>query len=108
MEILRPPAALVPFGLRVMKMVACADGAFGDAERHLLAMIQSVFGTDIDVDALPPIEPDELARNITDPALRRQLVRGMVVLSLVDGEATPAEATIVERFARALSIESKD
>jgi hypothetical protein len=35
-------------------------------------------------------------------------VRGMVVLSLIDGEASPAEAALVERFARALEIESKD
>src|SRR5262249_40975985 len=53
-------------------------------------------------------EPDELARSVVDPALRRQLVRGMVILSLVDGEASPAEAAVVERFARALGVQSPD
>jgi tellurite resistance protein len=108
MEIHRPPPTLVPFGLRAMKMVAAADGDFADTERNLLGTVQQVFGTEVDIDALAPIEPDELARNLTDPALRRQIVRGMIVLSLIDGEASPAEAALVERFARALEIESKD
>jgi tellurite resistance protein len=108
MEIHRPPPTLVPFGLRAMKMVASADGDFADTERNLLGTVQQVFGTEVDIDALAPIEPDELARNLTDPALRRQIVRGMIVLSLIDGEASPAEAALVERFARALEIESKD
>jgi len=108
MEFQRPPPALVPFGLRAMKMVAASDGVIADTERHLIATVQGVFGTDVDIDALPPIEPDELAANIPDPALRRQIIRGMVVLSLIDGEASPAEAAMVERFCRALGIESKD
>ena len=108
MELHRPPPELVPFGLRAMKMIAAADGVFSDAERGLLATAQSVFGTHHDVDALGPIEPDELAHQLTDPALRRQIVRGMVVLSLIDGEASPAEASTVERFAAALGIETQD
>jgi hypothetical protein len=68
MELHRPPPALVPFGLRAMKMVASADGVFADTERQLLATVQGVFGTDIDIDSLPPIEPEELAKNLTDPA----------------------------------------
>ncbi len=104
----RPPPSLVPFGLRAMKMVASADGVFAEPERHLLSTVQSVFGTDVEIDALAPIEPEELAQRITDPALRQQFVRGMVVLSLIDGEASPEEAAVVERFARALEIESAD
>jgi tellurite resistance protein len=108
MELYRPSPELVPFGLRAMKMVACADGTFSDAERSLLATAQSVFGTDLDVDALAPLEPEELARRLVDPAARRQIVRGMVVLSLMDGEASQAEAALVERFARALEVKSDD
>jgi hypothetical protein len=91
-----------------MKMIATANGVFDDAERHLLATAQSVFGTNVDIDALPPIEPEELARHIVEPGHRRQIVRGMVVLSLVDGEASAEEASLVEGFAAALGVASPD
>lgn len=108
MQLHRPPPELVPYGLRAMKMVACANGVFSDSERRLLGTAQQVFGTEVELDALPPIAPEELAQRLTDPALRRQIIRGMVVLSLIDGEASPDEAAIVERFAAALAIESQD
>lgn len=108
MEIKLPSPMLVPYGLRAMKMIAAADGDFGESERNLLDTAQRMFKTSLDVDRLEPIEPEELAKHITDPSLRRQFVRAMVVMSLIDGEAKPAEATIVERFAAALGIESKD
>lgn len=96
MGFLRPPPAIASFGLRAMKMVATADGHLADTERLLLATIQGVFGAEVAIDAL------------FLPAYRRQIVRGMVLLSLIDGEASPAESAVVERFARALEIESKD
>ncbi len=105
MQILIPPREKIPFGLRAMKMVASADGSFDGTERELLRAAQSFFGTDHDVDALLPITPAELAANVTDPALRQQLVRGMIVLSMVDGEASPKEAEVVEAFAHALGVE---
>lgn len=108
MQFHRPSPEVVPYGLRALKMIACADGAFEAAERSLLSTVQSIFGTDVDVDALTPIEPEELARHLVEPAHRRQFVRGMVVLSIIDGEASPKEAELVERFARALEIESED
>lgn len=108
MQLHRPPHAIVPFGLRALKMVATADGAMDGSERRMLAAAQELFGTDVDVDALGPIAPEELAARLVDPALRRQLVRAMVVLSLVDGEASPAEASVVEGFARGLGVDSVD
>ncbi len=108
MQLHRPSPEVVPYGLRALKMIACADGAFAETERNLLATVQSIFGTEVDLDSLAPIEPEELARHLVEPAHRRQFVRGMVVLSFIDGEASPAEAALVERFARALEIDSKD
>jgi tellurite resistance protein len=108
MQLHKPAPEIVPYGLRAMKMIATADGSFSDAERQLLATAQRVYGTDIDVDALEPIEPEELARVLPDEAHRRQIVRGMVVLSLIDGEASEKEAEIVSRFARVLQIHSRD
>lgn len=99
---------MIPFGLRAMKMVATADGALNEAERRMLAAAQALVGTEIDVDALDPITPAELAGWLTDAAFRRQMVRGMIVMSLVDGEASPAEADMVARFAHALGVEVAD
>jgi len=108
MDLHVPPPEIIPYGLRALKAVAMANGTFDEAERALLRTAQGIFGTNHDVDALPPIEPEELARHVVDPALRRQLVRGMVLVSIVDGEASPEEARVVERFASALGIASPD
>ncbi|MFO0613829.1 MAG: hypothetical protein U0414_14650 [Polyangiaceae bacterium] len=106
MDVYRPSPEVIPFGLRAMKMIATADGAFSPAERGLIETAQRAFGSNVDVDALEPITPEELASVITEPGKRRQIVRGMIILSLVDGEATPAESALVERFARALGVDS--
>lgn len=108
MDFQRPPPELLPYGLRALKMVAMANGVFDDSERHLLTTAMHLFGADLDLDALAPIEPDELASRITDPALKKQLVRAMVIVSLIDGDASPEEATLVERFAAALAIDTAD
>ncbi len=108
MELHIPPAEIVPFGLRAMKMIATASGHFDETERRLIETAQQVYGTSVDLETLGPITPEELAAAIREPALRRQLVRGMVVLSLVDGEASPAEVALVDRFASALEVKSPD
>ena len=108
MKLVRPSREMLPFGLRAMKMIASVDGAISETERGLIATAQQAFGSDLDLDRLAPIEPEELAEAITEPAARRQIVRGMIVLSLMDGEASPAEAALVDRFARALLVEETD
>jgi hypothetical protein len=91
-----------------MKMVALADGKLVDAERGFLATGQSFFGTNLDIEQLEPITPEELAEHIESPGLRLQMIRGMVILSLIDGEATPAESMLIEKFAAALGVETPD
>ena len=108
MQLIRPAPEIVACGMRAMKMIALADGVFSDAERQLLMTAQQVYGTEVDIDALEPIEPEELLRVLPDEAHRRQIVRGMVVLSLIDGEASQEEAALVSRFARALEIHGRD
>jgi hypothetical protein len=65
-------------------------------------------GVHEDLDALQAIAPEELAAKLTDPALRRQLVRGMVIVSFIDGEASPKESALVEAFAQALGVSTPD
>ena len=55
--------------------------------------------TDYDLDRLPEIAPEELAGNINDPALRAQLVNGMTIVSLANGEQTKSKADQVRAYA---------
>jgi hypothetical protein len=45
-----------------------------------------------------------LARALPDPQLRHQLVQGLIVMSLIDREASPQETDLVEQFAQALEV----
>ena len=105
MELLTPPPDIVPFGLRALKVVAMADGQFSERERGLLAAAQKMFSSNVDVDALEPIEPAELAAKIEHIGLRRQLLRAMLITSMADGEASPQEAATIEAFREAFGIE---
>ena len=97
-----PPAELVPYGLRAMKTVAMADGRFAEMERRMMAAAQQALATALDIDALEPITPAELAAAITDAGLRNQIVHGLVILSLADEEPSKAESALVSQFAHAL------
>lgn len=101
MELLRPDPEQVPYGLSAMVMVArAAEGGLGQPQRALLDAIQRVIlHSDIDVASLPPIGAQELATRLRAPALRRQLVQGMVVMCLVNGPSSPAQSELIEAFA---------
>lgn len=107
MKLLRPDPEQVPFGLRAMTTVArAADKGLGQPQLALLdAMQRVILHSDIDVVSLQPIDPQELAARLQAPALRRQLVQGMVVMSLVDGPSTPAQAQLIETFAAHMGVD---
>lgn len=93
------------WGLRAMKTVAMADGVLDATERDMLESIQRIFGTTHDLEQLAPIAPMELTRAFPDPQLRRQLVQGLVIMTLIDGKASPNETAHVEQFAQALEVD---
>lgn len=106
MQLLRPEPAVAEAGLRAMRQLALARGEFGTASRALIAAAQrQVLHTDLDVDALPPIGPEELAAAFRDPALAHQFVQGMTVVSLADGPPTTAQARLMASYARALGVD---
>ena len=108
MDLYLPPTTLLPFGMRAMKMIAEADGTFGAEERDLIQTAQRLFRVEIPLEELTPITPAELAAQIAHPALRKQLVRGMTLLTLIDGEASPEEVSLVSAFADAMEVDSAD
>jgi hypothetical protein len=106
MELLRPGPREAEAGLRAMRQLATARGEFGPASRNLLAAAQrQLLHTDFDLDSLPPIAPEELASAFADPALARQFVQGMMVVSLADGPTTQAQAKLMASYARALGVD---
>lgn len=74
-----------------MRAVAESDSPLDAAEREMLSAAQRVFGTQIDIDTLPPITPAETAAALSDPQLRWQLAHGLIVMALSDGR--PKKAT---------------
>ena len=105
MEFRIPPPELVPFGLRALKAVASANGQFDERERALLDAAQRLFGTNHNLDRLSSITPTELAAAVSEPALRKQLLYGMLMMSMADGEASEAEADVVEGYREALGVD---
>ena len=108
MELKIPSEEQAYWGLRAMKTVAMADGVLEATERYMLESIQRIFGTTYDLVQLALITPTELARAFPDPQLRRQLVQGLVIMTLIDGKVSPKETDYVEQFAQALGIEAPE
>jgi tellurite resistance protein len=108
MELKMPSPEQAYWGLRAMKTVALADGALDDAERQMLTSVQTILGTDHAVDGFAPVTPEELASALTDRQIRHQLVQGLIVISLIDGQAHVRETEAVEQFARALEVNAPE
>jgi tellurite resistance protein len=85
--------------LRTLRAVAVANDAFTEAERDFVQTIAQIHGASVDVDALEPIELEELASVLVDPHRRKRAVQLAIVMALVEG--TPDERT--ERTVRALA-----
>jgi len=107
MKLLRPTPEEAEAGLRAMAMVARAPGEIAPPARALIDAAQRVLlGTSLDVDRVAEIAPDALAAALARPEIRRQLVQGMIVVSMAAGEPPPAQAELVDRFAAALGVET--
>jgi hypothetical protein len=70
----------------------------------MMAAQRTFLGVDVPIDELAPIEPEEIARSFPTP-LCEQVVRAMVVMSLVAGKPSPAAVSVVRRFARGLGVD---
>lgn len=105
MEFVIPTQEELGFGLRALKTVAEVDGALHSGERGVIGAAQAMFGDARDIDGLEPITPEQLAEGMPSPATRRQLLGGMIVTCMADGEVNEEEAALIAAFARALDIE---
>jgi tellurite resistance protein len=107
MAMLTPPQDVAHAGLRALKTVAAADGKLHPLEDELLASVQRhILRTELNVDELEPITPEELAEAITEPAFRERVLGACVLVSLIDGEPSPEELKLVEAYTKALEVDS--
>ena len=93
--------------LRALATVALADGAMHPQERRMIELCAEAMHTTVDVDALAPIEPEELAARLQDPEARKAFVQRLVILSTLDGEVTKDEVGVIEAFAAALEVDER-
>lgn len=102
MDFIVPTPEQGHFGLRAMKAVALADGAIHASETAMLHAAMELSGAHSEIESLEDITPEELAAGLVDPALRRQLLSALVLMSMADQDPHPGEVACIDRFARAL------
>ena len=107
MKFFQPSPELAPFGLRAMVMIAkAADGGMDQPQRAMLDAAQKIIlKTDINIDELTPITPEELATKFNNPDLAGQLIKGMVVISLANGPTNHTQSELISSFASALKVD---
>jgi len=108
MQLYHPTLEQVPIGLRALKAVGIARGELHPtAAKLIMAAQHHLAGTTIALDDLPSISPKELAHAITEPFLRRQLLHGMIAVSLIDDLPATAQLDLIDRYASAMDISSE-
>ncbi len=103
MQLTTPPPATALAGLRAMKTVAMADGEIQPLERSYIQAIQHhILKLDVPLDDVEFIEPQALAEAVPDTLFRERIIRGLVLVAVVDGDANEKEETLIATYAKAL------
>src|SRR5690242_7823835 len=103
MRLMHPDPTAGLLGLRAMKTIVSASGAMGPSQRAVMeAAKQIILRLDVDIDALQPISPAELAAGFPVPELRQQFINGALIISLADGVPSREAVARMAAFAEAL------
>ncbi len=106
MELIFPSESEAQAGLRALKSVLTCQAPLNPIETRLLEAGQThILRRHFDIDALPPIEPAELAERIQGSALREQIITAMIVCSFASGDASDVQIQWIEEYAAALDVE---
>lgn len=95
--------------IRGLLALAWADGQFDPEEKELITSItHDILATDIDVDTLEPISPQELAEVLgKNKTLSENFLRTAVMVALADGIYSVCEDDLLHQFCEALGLEVK-
>jgi hypothetical protein len=105
MAYLTPTREQARAGLRTMKTILTVAGPLSPARRTVIDAAQRhLLHTDLDLDALEPITPAELAAAVEDPRLRAQFVSALVTLALASDKVEPRELDAIDALAAALDV----
>ena len=106
MKLLKPTSESAPYQLRGMATLArVADSGLAQPQQAILDAVQRViFETEIDLEALEPITPQDLADHVESPAHARQVIRLMVVISIADGPPSMSQVSLLREFANELGV----
>ncbi len=107
MKLFYPSKQDAPFLLRAMKMIANAsENGIGQHHLNLLNTAQKVLlKTNIDLNTIQEITPEKLGEQVKDKNIASQFVKGMVIMSIIDGPATPQQSKLIGSFASALQVD---
>jgi hypothetical protein len=97
----------VPCALRALRGVVASNGTVTAAERRFIEVIAELHGATVDVGALAPIRPGEVAEVVTEPHRRKRLVQLALIAAMVEGDVTEKEAEAVRSLARALEVDER-
>lgn len=99
-----PPQDIAIAGLRALKSIALADGEISQLEHDYIEAIQKhVLQNTASLDELQTIDAAELAELVPDPLFRERIVRGTMILALMDTEVSPQEEELIKAYVQALN-----
>ncbi len=105
MDFIIPTREQFTYGARALKTLAVVDGPIGPEESALLEAAQASFGHKVAVADIEAITPAELATALGSEPLGLQLLGGLVVMAMCDGDVDEREAQLFASFADALGVE---
>lgn len=106
MALITPSARESLASLRAVKTVVTRCAPIAPVQRSAMELAQRHFlSTDHDIDQLAPISPEELAAELTSPALRRQLVQVMCAYVMLGQDIRPEHIEAISGYARAFGLD---
>jgi tellurite resistance protein len=91
--------------LRAMSAVAAAHAPVEPIEQRWIDAVARTLGLDPAVEDLSPCSPELVAAHVTDTRSRERVVQAMILMAILDGEATADEVSLVRQFASALGVD---
>lgn len=90
---------------RAMRTVALADGSETPKERALLDVAREALGLGGEIDSFAPLPADDPSLATLGAKSRERVLQAMILMAIMDGAGSVAEADLVAAFATALRVQ---